>query len=58
MEGASLLRISTQIYGVIISSLHDDMKSGEVLLVHRTFLELHSKTELQRSPAQLKKPES
>ena len=29
---------------------HSNRKSGEILLVHKTFLELHSKTALQHSP--------
>lgn len=33
---------------------HADKRSSEVLLVHMTFLKLHYKTALQRSPTQLK----
>ena len=38
----------------IVSSLHADGESAELVVVCKTFLELHSKTEMKHSPKQLK----
>ena len=42
-------------YLVIIFSPHADGNTQKSFAVHKTFLELHSKTELQHSPKKLKK---